>query len=42
MPGAEVYRRPTDRRFPALKLSESKTTTTGVVIATYEPASGDR
>jgi dihydrofolate reductase len=31
-----------DGSFAALKLIDSKTTTTGVVIATYEPASGDR
>jgi dihydrofolate reductase len=31
-----------DGSFSALKLIDSKTTTTGVVIATYEPASGDR
>lgn len=31
-----------DGSFAALKLTDSKTTTTGVVIATYEPASGDR
>jgi dihydrofolate reductase len=28
--------------FATLKLIDSKTTTTGVVIATYEPVSGDR